>query len=68
MGVDRQSATAMHLRHVLEEIIEGKSNSIERPTHGWDKTQVLRGELMMARRLYKEVTLTPEQEATDESD
>lgn len=69
MGVDRHSATAMYLRDVLEEAIEKKRRSIERPTFDWDKTLLMRGELAAYRRIYKEVTLTPQQEATDnESD
>lgn len=69
MGVDRQSATAMYLRGVLEEAIEQKRRSIERPTFEWEKTLLLRGELQALRRIYKEVTLTPDtgEEATDES-
>ena len=69
MGVDRHSATAMYLRGVLEEAIEKKRRSIERPTYAWEKTLLLRGELAAYRRIYEEVTLTPVQEATeDESD
>ena len=69
MGVDRHSATSMYLRDVLEAVIEKKRRSIERPTYGWEKTLILRGELAAYRRMYEEVTLTPKQEATeDESD
>lgn len=68
MGADRQSATSMHLRGVIEEAMEQKRRSIERPSFDWDKTQFLRGELAALRKIYREITLTPEQEAEDESD
>ena len=59
MAVDRNSATAMHLRGIIEDLIDGKRRSIERPMHDFGKTQVMRGELMAYRRLYQEVTLQP---------
>lgn len=70
MPVDRHSATAMHLRKVLEDAIEQKRRSIERPTYAWEETLILRGELKAMRRLYKEVTLTPDdgEDTTHESD
>jgi len=66
MNVDRNSATAMALRGVLEELIEGKRRSLERPTYGWEKTLQLRGELIALRRVYNEVTLTPTEEPTED--
>lgn len=69
MAVDRNSATAMHLRGVIEDLIDGKMRSICRPGNDWDKTQVLRGELVAYRRLYKEVSLIPiDDEEENESD
>jgi len=68
MAVDRQSATAMVLREYIEEAIEVKRRSIERPGFDYEKTQLFRGELSALRKVYELITLTPKQEATDEPD
>ncbi len=66
VSIDRNSSTSMAARGLLEGFIETKRRSIENPTHGWDKTQVMRGELKAYRRVFKEFTLTPDEEVTDD--
>ena len=66
MAIDRQSMAAMYLRGVLDELIEQKRRSLERPGYDYDKTQFLRGELAAFRKIYGEVAITPPSE--DESE
>ncbi len=69
MSVDRHSATAMHLRGIIEKLIDDKRRSLERLTYGWEETQALRGELKAYRRILKEVSIQPpDNEEADESD
>lgn len=66
MLLDRNSATAMALRGILEDLIEKKRRSIERPAHDFSDTQLMRGELKAYRRMYREVDLKHTEEATDD--
>ena len=69
MHVDRNSATAVALRVIIEDLIEKKGRALQRPMHDWEKTNRMRGELLGLRRIYKEVSLQPtEIEDDDESD
>ena len=59
----------MALRVIIEELIESKGRSLQRPMHGKNKTNVMRGELIGMRRILSEVSLQPvEDEEADESD
>ena len=67
MAIDRNSATAMFLRGMLEELMAARLKSVARPGYDWDKTQVLRGELAAYRKIYNEVALIPiDDEDSDE--
>lgn len=69
MRIDRNSATAVAMRVIIENLIESKGRALQRPTHDWDKTNRMRGELAALRRVYKEISLHPiDIEDEDESD
>jgi hypothetical protein len=69
MKVDRNSATAVALRVIIEELIEKKGRALQRPMHDWPKTNIMRGELIGMRRILNEVSLQPvEDEDANESD
>lgn len=69
MKVDRNSATAVALRVIIEGMIEKKGRNLQRPTFGLDKTNVMRGELIGMRKVLALVSLEPvEDEEVNEPD
>ena len=68
MKVDKNSATAVALRVIIEGMIEKKGRALQRPMFGLEKTNVMRGELMGMRKVLNLISLEPiEDEEDDES-